>query len=336
MLLNLEFHNQISMNQIQFLAVLFLFLSCSKKSDTLNKKTSGKLNTISVVIDDQLWNSEVGDTIRNKFASPVLGLTQEEPLFTINQFSTKLLEGFVTDNRAIIVIKKDNENCFEIQKNQYASPQNVFHIIGKTNFEIDSIIEKNYIEIIKVIKNGEIAESQRTTNKGILNPKNFVDKFNISINIPSSYSYILNKNKFIWLKKEVISGNTSLLIYQVPISTITKNKNSIANITKMRDSIGNLYICGTESNTSMITEQSYSPYLFKTKLDTKETYETKGTWDLKNDFMSGPFINFAIIDKENNRILVLEGFCYSPSKEKRDLMLELESIIKSVEFLKKQ
>jgi hypothetical protein len=29
-------------------------------------------------------------------------------------------------------------------------------------------------------------------------------------------------------------------------------------------------------------------------------------------------------------VIVLEGFCYSPSKEKRDMMLELESIIKSV------
>jgi hypothetical protein len=32
--------------------------------------------------------------------------------------------------------------------------------------------------------------------------------------------------------------------------------------------------------------------------------------------------------------LVLEGFCYSPSKEERDLMHELESIIKSIVILK--
>jgi hypothetical protein len=51
--------------------------------------------------------------------------------------------------------------------------------------------------------------------------------------------------------------------------------------------------------------------------------------------MSGPFINYTIIDSKNKRILVLEGFCYDPSKEKRDLMFELESIIKSIEFLKK-
>jgi hypothetical protein len=48
--------------------------------------------------------------------------------------------------------------------------------------------------------------------------------------------------------------------------------------------------------------------------------------------MSGPFINYAILDKEHNRVLVLEGFCYSPSKAVRDLRHELESIIKSVTF----
>ena len=115
---------------------------------------------------------------------------------------------------------------------------------------------------------------------------------------------------------------------------IKKNPNNIANIVKMRDSIGDLYIRGTELDTHMITEEGYAPYLFKVKLNGKETYETKGTWELKNDFMSGPFINYAIVDEQNDRILVLEGFCYSPSNEERDLMHELESIIKSIVILK--
>ena len=49
------------------------------------------INTIAVIIDDQLWKGEVGDSIRNKFASPVIGLPEEEPLFTINQFPIQLL-----------------------------------------------------------------------------------------------------------------------------------------------------------------------------------------------------------------------------------------------------
>lgn len=299
------------------------------------RKATGKINTISVIIDDQLWNGEIGDSIRNKFASPVIGLPQEEPLFTINQYPIKLMEGFMTDSRTIIVVKKEEENKFEIKKNQYASPQNVFHISGKSGADIIEIIEKNTSKIIQIIKQTEIAESQRIINQSLLNPKIIVNKFRISLKVPSNYSYVLHKSNFIWLKKEIISGNTSLLIYQVPINSIKNDPDLIANIIKMRDSIGNLYIHGTEPNTRMITEEAYAPYLFKIKLNGKETYETKGTWELKNDFMSGPFINYAIVDKGHNRILVLEGFCYSPSKEKRDLMHELEAIIKSVVILKK-
>jgi len=324
------------MNKTHFLFLLFtfLFISCTKKNDNLPRKATGKINTISVIIDDQLWNGEIGDSIRNKFASPVIGLPQEEPLFTINQYPAKLLEGFMTDSRTIIVVKNDKKNKFEIKKNQYASPQNVFHISGKTNADILEMIEKNASKIIQIIKETEITERQRITSQSLLNTKKITQEFNISLKVPSGYLYVLQKSKFIWLKKEIVSGNNSILIYQVPISSIKKDSNLIANIIKTRDSIGDLYIRGTEPDTKMITEEGYSPYFFKIKLDDKETYETKGTWELKNDFMSGPFINYAIVDEQHARILILEGFCYSPSKEERDLMQELESIIKSIVILK--
>ena len=325
------------MNKTHFLLLLISLLafSCTKKKDDLYRKTSGKINTISVIIDDQLWNGEIGDSIRNKFASPVIGLPQEEPLFTINQYPVKLLEGFMTDTRAIIVVKKEPQNKFEIKKNQYASPQNVFHISGKTGADIIACLEKNAPQMIQLIKQMEIAESQKINSQSLLNPQVINNKFHISIKIPTGYTYVLHKSNFMWLKKEINGGNTSLLIYQVPLNYIKKNPSLISNIIKMRDSIGNLYISGTEPNTNMITEEAYAPYLSKITLDGKDAYETKGTWELKNDFMAGPFINYAIIDKEYSRILVLEGFCYAPSKEKRDLMHELESIIKSVAIEKR-
>jgi len=79
----------------------------------------------------------------------------------------------------------------------------------------------------------------------------------------------------------------------------------------------------------MITEDAYAPFIFKTIIDNKPTIETKGIWELENDFMSGPFINYAIEDKVNNRYLVIEGYVFAPSVNKRDYMFELESIIRS-------
>ncbi len=315
-----------------FLFVSLLLFSCKNENDVLPRKSNGKINTISVIIDDQLWNGDVGDSIRNKFAAPVIGLPQEEPLFNINQYPTKLLEGFMTDTRAIIVVKKGLENTFKIQKNQYATPQNVFHISGKTGTDIIDGIEKNASKMIQIIKDEEIAESQRINSQSLIDPKLISNKFQISIQIPSGYIYVLQKKNFMWLKKENNGGNNSLLIYQVPLKTIKKQGDLISCIVKMRDSIGKLYISGKEPNTYMLTEEAYAPYLFKGNQNGKETFETKGTWQLNNDFMSGPFINYAIMDPNYNRILVLEGFCYAPSKDKRDLMHELEAIIKSVVF----
>ncbi len=304
-----------------------LFFSCTKQSDSLPHST-GKINTISVLIDDQLWNGEIGDSIRNKFASPIIGFPEEEPLFSINQYPVKLLEGFATNSRAILIIKKEPINKFEIKKNQYATPQNVFHISGKTVDELVQKIENHAPEIIQIIEQGEIAESQRINRKQLLNTTYINKKFHIGIQIPSDFEYVLLKPNFVWLKKKINSGSSSLLVYQVPISRIKKNQH-VASILSMRDSIGK-YIKGTEPNTYMINELGYTPYFFKSKIDHKLAYETIGTWQLQNDYMSGPFVNYTILDPINNRLLVVEGFCYSPSKGKRDVMHELEAIIHSV------
>ena len=313
------------------IAVLF---SCKEKTE--KKEATGKINTISVIIDDLLWNGEVGDSIRNKFASPVIGLPKEEPMFTINQYPIRLLEGFTTNSRNIIVIKKEAQNRFQLVENEFATPQNVFHISGKTGTAILNLIEAYAPEIIEKMRATEITANQKIIDTALVDTQRLTDKFNASLHVPKGFNLVMRKRKFMWFKKEITSGNSSLLVYQVPISAIRNDEDPTSNIIRVRDSVGSLYVRGTVPGSKMITEGSYAPYLFDVKIKGKPAYETRGTWELKNDFMSGPFLNYAILDRANKRILVLEGFCYAPSKEKRDLMFELESIIKSVEFHQKK
>ena len=81
-----------------------------------------------------------------------------------------------------------------------------------------------------------------------------------------------------------------------------------------------------------ITEDAYAPYLFKTTIDGRPAYETKGTWEVKDALMGGPFINYAVKDEKNNRYLILEGFTYAPAVAKRDLQFELESILNTTKI----
>jgi Domain of unknown function (DUF4837) len=324
------------MKKNYLLLILFSFclFSCIDTSENTILKTSGKTNSISIIIDDQLWVGEIGDTIRNKFAAPVVGLPQEEPIFTINQYPVKLLEGYSSNSRNIIIIKKESKSRFEINEDEFAKPQNVVHISGKTAIGILDTIQKNASLIIQKIQNTETQELQKTFNKSVLDSKKIAKKFAVSLNIPKAYKIVLQKPKFLWFKKEITSGSTSLMIYEVPTNTVKRDKNALKSISRMRDSIGNLYVHGAVRYSRMISQSSFVPILNRTLLIEKDLWQTRGVWEMENDFMSGPFVNYCIFDRVKDRIVVLEGFCYAPSKEKRDLMFELECIMKSTEFIK--
>jgi len=57
-------------------------------------------------------------------------------------------------------------------------------------------------------------------------------------------------------------------------------------------------------------------------------------WDIENEFMAGPFVNYAVRDTINKRYLIIEGFTFAPAERKRNLQFELESIIQSVRISK--
>lgn len=314
----------------------FLLFSCKEEVSNNNglSDSSGNINNVSIFIDEPLWNGEIGDSLRKKLAAPVDGLPQEEPLFNINQYPTKIFDGFVKKGRNIIVVQKSEKNGFSARKNLYAFPQNVFFITGTNSEELINNIEAKASQIISTIRTGEILENQRRMKKSLVNDKKIQDKFGVSMNIGYGYNYDMEKDKFIWLRKEFTSGYNSILIYEAPIATIEKDGDIVQNIINLRDSIGKANIHGTLENTWMITEEAYAPYLFQTKLDNKFTYLTKGTWELKNDFMAGPFVNYAIKDTKNNRYLLIEGFTYLPAKAKRDHVFELEAIINSAKIIK--
>ena len=82
----------------------------------------------------------------------------------------------------------------------------------------------------------------------------------------------------------------------------------------------------------MVTQDAFAPYVYNTEIDGKKTLEVRGIWEVHNYPMAGPFLTYIIRDEANNRYLVLEGFTFAPSTNKRDYMFELEAIMKTVSF----
>lgn len=316
-------------------SVVFL-ISCNengdKKEERILSDSSGNINQITLIIENELWEGKVGEAIRDNYAAAVEGLPQEEPMFSISQIPPETFSGFVRRNRSFISVQEGDKAEARMVKDLYARPQTGVIISGENEEELIHVINESSKKLVSAFKETEMKEKQRRIGKSLKKDGKLEEKFGLSLNFPSAYRYALEEDNFVWIRKEIPKGNMEILIYEVPINQIEADTNTIGNIIKMRDSIGKAHIPGPTKGTHMITEAAYAPYLFETEIDGKFAYETRGTWEVKGAFMAGPFLNYAIKDEANNRFLVVEGFVFSPSRGKRDNMFELDAILQSADI----
>lgn len=307
-----------------------------KKKPTKRKSlgnSSGTINSLAVIINEDLWKGEVGEGIREIFAAPVKGLPQEEPLFNLSHIPPKAFTGFTRSSRIFLKIEKGNQSQFRIEDDIYARPQTGIFVTGKTDEEIQKQLEDNSSRIIRALKQTEIKANQRRISKSLKETDILEKRFGMTMKFPSAYRYAKEEDDFVWIRKDIQHGSMEILVYEVPLQVIDKDTNVVGNIISMRDSIGERYIPGPDKGTHMITEEAYAPYLFEIELDKKFTYLTKGTWEVKGAFMAGPFVNYAIRDEKNDRYLVVEGFVFKPqAPTKRNNIFELEAIFKSIKI----
>ncbi|HEA28542.1 MAG TPA: DUF4837 family protein [Leeuwenhoekiella sp.] len=308
-------------------------ISCNDKpGKRVLSSSSGGLNKLTVVMPNELWQGSLGETIRANFAGAVEGLPQVEPLFDINQMPAEAFTGFMRKQRTFLRIEKSDTTNLKIVKNAYARPQTGIIVKGPDVNAIINLLKKDSATIVETFKNTERQEKLRRVNLAPQEDDMLRKNFGISMKFPDAYRYAETKNDFFWIRKDVPNGDMDITVYEVPFSTIDSDTNTIAAIINMRDSISGDNIV-TDEGTRFRTEPAYAPYLKKTTIDGKTAWETKGTWDVKGRFMAGPFVNYAIKDEKNKRYLVLEGFVFKPSSNKRDNMFELESILRSVHFI---
>jgi hypothetical protein len=295
--------------------------------------SNGRINALTVVMDNELWEGSVGNAVRDSLAKPVDGLPQDEPLFEISHLPTKTFSGFATKSRTILIAQKGAQNRFAIDKDVYAKPQRVAVLEGQTEADIVRLIHENADRISEVFKEGEVTETMRRIHKSLHGDESLKENLKIDVPIPTAYRFAVSTPDFFWIRKDIPQGHMNLLAYELPHRTFNSDSEVLDFIIRTRDSIGAVHIPGRLEGSHLITEEAYAPFLNESMISGRKCWETKGTWEVKNDFMAGPYVSYLIDDVQNNRLVVLEGFVFKPSNEKRDNVFELESILKSSKFL---
>ena len=311
-----------------FLTVLIL-VSCDKEVKNFKPQSSGRINSISVIIDKPSWDGKIGDAIRNKYASEFIGLPQVEEAFTLNYIPYEAFTGFGRTARNIIYINKKKQDKPRMIRDRYARPQLFLEVSGLDKESIIQGILSSFEFSSAQFQNGEITENKNRILNSLLKDTG-LDSLNISLKIPSAYSVFKNEPETVWLQKPLKNGTSNLIIKDLNSSVSDFEKINLNDVVSLRDSIGKEFIPGRVENSYMITEKEYLPYISYQTVNGFEAIETRGTWEVKGDYMGGPFINYIIKDTLNNSLLYVEGFVFSPSQRKRDKMIELEAVIKSM------
>jgi hypothetical protein len=317
------------MKHFKFLLLAFLLISCfEEKEEKKPKEVIPNYNEVALVCSQTLWNSRIGDSLRNHFSEPIIGLPKVEPKFKWNHFLSLNTDVNVRFARNQVDVKI---NKTPIYKQYYFEARNQirFEIAGKNYFQIDSIFKTEIKNIKQTIHQFEINFHNRQTKRSTKIGKKLLKNFGLFLNVPKSYYLVQQTSNFFWLRKDERSGNNNLLIYTAPYNQIKNNKATITNILNYRNQLTKNFIQGKSNGSYMITEQSFYPNFKKLYLNNKLVFETRGLWEFENDFMKGPYINYAFLNKAKNQYVFIDGFVFNPNKTKRENIFELEAIIKS-------
>ena len=325
-------------NILLLLGLIVVFCSCesNKAQKHIYVDSNGRMNHLLIVMNNSKWNGDTGAKLKDIIMTPVLGMPQEENQFDVSQVPKVSFGKMFKASRNVLIVGLDSVNGIQAKKNVYAKPQQIVKITGTSDKKIIEMLEVYKEQMILTFKKFDIENVQKSHLKKAYSETRFetLNYLGLEMTIPKFFKKVDDTGEFLWLRQHLSGGiakgdsSSNILIYSVPMPE--SKRGLVETISKMRDTIGRKYIPGAKENMYMITEKLYTPRVFQTKLDEKPCYLTYGKWEMLNDFMAGPFLNYAIEDVKNNRWIVVEGFVYAPSVEKRDYMFEVEAILKTI------
>ena len=326
-------------------AVLFsltsLYSCVDDKEKEIKKARSvgGTSEILMVTQNDEQWNGQMGQAVRDFFEVEQYGLPQPEKNFKVSHINLDALNDMFKKHRNLIIAKidKDIKNpLVETQRNWMSEPQFVIRITAAS--------PESWVRTFDTQKDGLkllFDDNERKRFQDFFRPSTdpkivaqLKNKFGISMNIPEGYGIGANGDNFMWLLQRHDDKDMSFLIYELPYKD-TADLNP-KNIIAVRDSIVKKYISGPLDGTYMTTDKEFIKPVSKSlpKFPAGYAVETRGLWNLVGDFMAGPFVSYSIVDPTSSKIITAEGWVYYPNKDKRDLLRQQESILYTLKFVK--
>jgi hypothetical protein len=304
-------------------------------------RSSGSINELLIITDSRTsWKGDFGDSLREFFARSQVGMPQPEPVFDIINIPAHDLGAFYQKFHNIFIAEIDpkiTKARFEVKKNVWSNPQRVIKIVAADEKSFISEFDQRKDTITKVFDQLErqrtfLLEGESYANKAAEAVRK---KFSINLLVPGGFYVARQTPDFIWLRrkfsKPTPDTELGILIYS------SDNPDTIAfkpkHIISLRNKITWQNMI-TPPGSSMKVSGEYIPPIFTVIPDFTSGYaiETRGIWEVQNDFMGGSFISSTFVHPRTKKVITLDGYVYNPNNDKNDFIRRLESIFWTVQL----
>lgn len=324
------------MRYFLLLSLSFLLFSCGQEasqngvfSGTLPESQGGRLDLI-VVAEDALWGDITGEKFIKYFAPQQDGLPQAEPLFTVRQIPPKSFNDLLHRSRNLVIFEEAAEPKMQVREDVFARPQKVITFQAPNATEAAKLIITHHKDLVKLLHDSEMELLQkRITKKPQPLPQALKDH-NVSMRIPASFELETEQDNLLVFWNKGLKTDQGIIIYFEPIEAGTALIGD--DIIPLRDSLTSIHVPGDREGSYMIVEDYIPPVFENMEIDGQFAIETRGLWRTHGDFMGGAFINYTIFVENNNQRIMLDAFLYAPESKKRNLILELEAILRSIDI----
>ena len=325
------------MNRTRLFSVLasavMVFGGC-KGNGTLLPNVSGKAGEIIVAMDKNDWDGNLGSTTRTILAADYPFLPQQEPLFSLSNVPVTGFADLFKVHRNLLFfnISKSDQSGVVYKNDVWAHPQCVIQVTAPTSDSAAVILKENSVRIINSFEQAErdriIANSIRYEEHSI--PPAVKEMTGGSPHFPSGFKLRKKTSDFLWISDDKQYVTQGVFIYRYPAA---ENDNfSMENIIAHRDAALRENVPGMFENTYMITSDAVTPAVNYIRFRGRQFAETRGLWEVYNDFMGGPFVSHSFYSKDGQYIIVLDGFVYAPKYDKRQYLRQVEAIMYSFEW----
>lgn len=305
-------------------------ISCAPKTTT-QSVAHGNAGDVIVVMSDENWNSEAGDSLRAIFDF-CPGLAYEEHLMDLHQIPYNKFVEMNKLHKNIIFFEKiadQKDGIMTIENDKYAKNQIFVRVTAPNQAEFVKVVcaKRDYLSKLFVVADRDRWIATFSKNRNIVGENQMAEKFNISITLPAVYQVaeILDDN-FAWIEYETKKATNGIFVYEYPLTDSTTL--SLDNIIAMRNEILKERVPGGREGSYMTTETKFDYPIMETIMHKDcKTAVVHGLWKMHGDFMGGPFVSYSKIDEARQRVVCVEGFVYEPNMPVRDKIRNIEGII---------